>query len=310
MPLLPGLGSYNGLFNSQKKGVVVYFFCPKNALTNRQSFKTMLQLSELWIYPIKSLGGISLTQAQVTDRGLGHDRRWLLVDESGMFLSQREHPMLALFQPSFDGNVMVVSFQKTATSVEIPLRYADHQSLFTVTVWEDSVQAFEVDPAVSTWFSQLLGFSARLVYMPDQSHRKVESKYAISPNDITSFSDAYPFLIIGQSSLDDLNNRIKKPISMNRFRPNFVFTGGEPYEEETWSEFKIGAVTFYGVKPCGRCVMTTVDPTKGVVSGKEPLKTLAKYRLQGNSVIFGQNAIGTGAGVLFLGDEVTVVVRK
>jgi uncharacterized protein len=270
----------------------------------------MLQLSELWIYPIKSLGGISLTQAQVTDRGLEHDRRWLLVDENGTFLSQREHSILALFQPEMRTSGMIITYRKTGSFIEVPLHYTKDQALFTVTVWDDSIQAFEVDAVISAWFSQILGFSARLVYMPHDSHRKVDADYAISSSDVTSFSDAYPFLIIGQSSLDDLNTRLKNPITMNRFRPNFVFTGGEPYEEDTWIQFNIGTLLFYGVKPCGRCVMTTIDQEKGVVSGKEPLKTLAKYRMSGNNVLFGQNLIATGVGLLSIGDSITIQLKK
>lgn len=270
----------------------------------------MLQLSELWIYPIKSLGGISLTQAQVTDRGLEHDRRWLLVDENGTFLSQREHSILALFQPEMRTSGMVITYRKTGSFIEVPLHYTKDQALFTVTVWDDSIQAFEVDAAISAWFSQILGFSARLVYMPHDSHRKVDADYAISPSDITSFSDAYPFLIIGQSSLDDLNTRLKNPITMNRFRPNFVFTGGEPYEEDTWIQFNIGALLFYGVKPCGRCVMTTIDQEKGIVSGKEPLKTLAKYRMSGNNVLFGQNLIAASLGLVSVGNSITIQLKN
>lgn len=269
----------------------------------------MLQLSELWIYPIKSLGGISLTQARITDRGLEHDRRWLLVDENGTFLSQREHAILALFQPEMRTSGMVITYRKTGSFIEVPLSYSKGQALFTVTVWEDAIQAFEVDAAISAWFSAILGFSARLVYMPDDSHRSVDADYAISPSDTNSFSDAYPFLIIGQSSLDDLNNRLKRPITMNRFRPNFVFTGGEPYEEDTWREFNIGTLLFYGVKPCGRCVMTTIDQEKGIVSGKEPLKTLAKYRMKGNNVLFGQNLIGPTIGLVAVGDILSVKKR-
>jgi len=188
----------------------------------------------------------------------------------------------------------------------VPLHYTKEQTLFTVTVWEDAIQAFEVDEAISAWFSAILGFSARLVYMPDESHRKVDTDYAISSSDVTSFSDAYPFLIIGQSSLDDLNNRLKSPIEMSRFRPNFVFTGGAAYEEDTWRAFNIGSSLFYGVKPCGRCVMTTIDQEKGIVSGKEPLATLAKYRMKGNNVLFGQNLIGPTTGLVALGDILTV----
>lgn len=268
----------------------------------------MLLLSEIWIYPVKSLGGISLSQAQLTDRGLEYDRRWLLVDENGTFLSQREHAILALFQPEMHAGKMVITYRKTGSYIEVPLHYTKDQALFTVTVWEDTIKAFEVDAAISAWFATILGFSARLVYMPDDSHRKVDVDYAISPTDTNSFSDAFPFLIIGQSSLDDLNNRLKKPIGMSRFRPNFVFTGGEPYEEDSWREFNIGGLLFYGVKPCGRCVMTTIDQEKGVVSGKEPLKTLAKYRMKGNSVLFGQNLIGQSKGKIEVGNPITKAV--
>lgn len=269
----------------------------------------MLQLSEIWIYPIKSLGGISISQAQVTDRGLVHDRRWLLIDENNRFLSQREHPQLALFQIALLEDKMQVVYKTNGSTIAFPLEMNNCKNPLSVTVWEDVMLGYEVSLEVSNWFSKILGFSVRLVYMPDESHRKVPQEYAVTPNDINSFSDGFPFLIIGQSSLDDLNSRLKTPIGMNRFRPNFVFTGGQAYEEDAWQEFLIGALTFYGVKPCSRCVMTTVDQEKGVLSGKEPLKTLAKYRMVDNAVLFGQNLIGPSKGQLFVGDVIKTTVR-
>lgn len=268
----------------------------------------MLQLSEIWIYPIKSLGGISLSQAQVTDRGLVHDRRWLLIDENNRFLSQREHPQLALFQLVLHEETMQVIYKIDGSTITLPLQIKEYQNPLSVTVWDDTILAYELSLEVSNWFTKTLGFSVRLVYMPDQSHRKVPQEYAVTPNDINSFSDGFPFLIIGQSSLDDLNSRLKTPISMNRFRPNFVFNGGKAYEEDTWREFTIGQHTFYGVKPCSRCVMTTVDQEKGVLSGKEPLKTLAKYRMVDNAVLFGQNLIGPSKGQLVVGDVIKIEV--
>jgi uncharacterized protein YcbX len=270
----------------------------------------MLQLSEIWIYPVKSLGGIKLQKAHVTDRGLEHDRRWLLIDENGMFLSQREHPELALFQPEITGDFLKITHRVQLETIQFPLQqsFSEAETKIDVTVWEDSIQAYEVDSVVSDWFSRLLGFSARLVYMPEESHRKVEAEYAVTEADINSFSDGYPFLLIGQSSLDDLNSRLKEALPMNRFRPNFVFTGGEAYEEESWKEFTIGELTFFGVKPCGRCVMTTVDQEKGKTSGKDPLLTLAKYRTVGNSVLFGQNLIGSGTGLVAVGDAIDVLI--
>lgn len=269
----------------------------------------MLELSEIWIYPIKSLGGISLQQSNVTHRGLEHDRRWMLVDDDGVFLSQRTTPELALFQTEIEGDFLIISHKESPNNkIKAPLNPAlqeDRENIKTV-LWEDSIDAYEVDEKISDWFSVILKCSVRLVYMPNESHRKVDPDYAITSADISSFSDGFPFLIIGQSSLDDLNSRLKESVPMKRFRPNFVFTGGAAYEEEIWSEFTIGNFPFYGVKPCGRCVMVTVDPEKGSIAGKEPLATLSKYKRVGNNVIFGQNLIAQQEGSIAVGAVVEV----
>jgi uncharacterized protein YcbX len=269
----------------------------------------MLQLSEIWVYPVKSLGGIQLQESKVTDRGLELDRRWLLVDDNGLFLSQREHPELALFKPEIVGDFLRITHSVHLESIDMPLRpfFSDEAVKIKVTVWDDTIDAFEVSQAATDWFAKQLGISVRLVYMPQESERKLDPDYAITGDEITSFSDAYPFLIIGQSSLDDLNGRLKLKIPMNRFRPNFVFTNGGAFEEETWREFSIGKVFFIGVKPCARCVITTVDQEKGIISGKDPLKTLAKYRNFDNKVLFGQNVIGLGLGSVTIGDAVSVL---
>jgi len=140
--------------------------------------------------------------------------------------------------------------------------------------------------------------------MPDNTHRITDQRYT-SENSITSFSDAYPFLLIGQSSLDDLNSRLAEPLPMNRFRPNIVFTGGEPYREDMMHTFTIGNITFYGVKLCARCVMTTINQDNGT-TGKEPLKTLARYRFKNNKIMFGQNLAHKGLGEIRVGDELVV----
>ena len=269
----------------------------------------MVQLSEIWVYPVKSLGGIQLQESKITDRGLELDRRWLLVDDDGRFLSQREYPELALFKPEILDDFLRITHRILLEFVEIPLRpvFSDDEPKIKVTVWDDTIDAFVVSQKTTEWFTKLLGFSVRLVYMPEESERKLDPNYAITGAEINSFSDAYPFLIIGQASLDDLNGRLEVQVPMNRFRPNFVFTKGEAFEEDTWREFNIGDVAFVGVKPCDRCVMTTVDQEKGIISGKDPLKTLAKYRNFGNKVLFGQNVIGLGLGTVKVGDEVSVL---
>jgi uncharacterized protein YcbX len=268
----------------------------------------MLQLSEIWVYPVKSLGGIQLQESKVTDRGLELDRRWLLVDDSGRFLTQREYPELALFKPELVGGFLRIKHRVLSEVLDVLLFpvFLDTETKVEVMVWEDNIQAFEVSKQASSWFTKILGFSTRLVYMPDESERKLDSDYAITGVENNSFSDAYPFLIIGQSSLDDLNSRLENPVPMNRFRPNFVFTNGEAFEEDHWRGFSIGGLSFVGIKPCDRCVMTTVDQEKGMISGKDPLKTLAKYRNFGNKVLFGQNVIGLELGNVSVGDAIFV----
>lgn len=268
----------------------------------------MLQLSEIWIYPIKSFGGIKLQQAQVTDRGLEHDRRWLLVDEKGLFLTQREYPELALFQPEITEDFLNIAHRVKLETIKIPLHpsFSEAKSKIKVTVWDDLIPAYEVSEEASKWFSLQMGFSVRLVYMPEESHRKVDANYAITGKDINSFSDGFPFLLIGQSSLDDLNSRLEEAVPMNRFRPNFVFSGGIAYEEETWQKMAIGELVFFGVKPCSRCAVTTINQELGVTSGKNPLFALSKYKKEGNKVLFGQNLIGIQTGKVRIGDEVKV----
>jgi len=270
----------------------------------------MLQLSEIWIYPVKSLGGIALKEAKVTVRGLENDRRWLLVDENGLFLTQREHPELALFQPEIDSDFLKITHkgqQSEALKVNMATDYSKQKAKVKVQIWEDEVETYEVSAEANIWFSERLGFVSRLVYMPEESHRKVDPDYAVSADNETAFSDGFPFLLIGQASLDDLNSRLKNPVPIRRFRPNFVFIGAEAYEEEKWREFTIGSLPFYGVKPCSRCIMTTVNPELGTFYGKEPLYTLSKYRKVGNKVLFGQNVIAQQEGSLSVGDIVEVL---
>jgi uncharacterized protein YcbX len=261
----------------------------------------MLQISHLYIYPIKSLGGISLTSVQLIDRGLDHDRRWMLVDEQGMFLTQRSFAAMALLKTSlWDGQLIITDQRDNMNPLALDLRPAGKATL-KVDIWGDVCDAVHVSLAADQWFSERLNRGVRLVYMPDDSLRKVDTDYAMH-EEITSFSDGYPILMIGQASLDDLNSRLKVPVPMDRFRPNIVFTGGTPYQEDEMKHFQISGMDFYGVKPCGRCVVTTIDQNTAV-GGKEPLSTLASYRTVGNKVNFGQNILHKGSGVLAVGDE-------
>ena len=270
----------------------------------------MLKLSEIYIYPVKSLGGIRLNFANITTRGLENDRRFMLVDENGRFLSQREHPQLAIFQTKIEGDFLKITHKKTGQILSINLSSNSQLTPLTVTIWDDETAAIEVSTEASLWFTQIVGIPTRLVYMPEESHRKTDAQYSLTGKEITSFSDGYPILIIGQSSLDDLNSRLENQVNINRFRPNFVFTEGKPFEEEAWHEFSIGNIRFFGVKPCARCIMTTIDQETGEKKGKEPLLTLNKYRKAGNKILFGQNVLINQLGTVSVGDDVTVMSRK
>jgi uncharacterized protein len=257
----------------------------------------MLQISHLYIYPVKSLGGIALDKANITDRGFTYDRRWMLIDENNRFLTQRDHPIMALFKLQLTDEGILVRFQEDAFTIPFePLTTISEQ----VTIWDDTCFATLVGEAADKWFSERMQLPCRLVYMPDNSRRKVDMTFAKN-EEIVSFADGYPFLIIGQASLDELNGRLETPVPMDRFRPNIVFTGGTPFQEDEMHSFRIGEIRFFGVKPCGRCVMTTVNQ-ETAIKGKEPLKTLSSYRTRDKKVLFGQNLLHTGQGVIRTGD--------
>ncbi len=248
-----------------------------------------LRLSQIWIYPIKSLGGISVKAAVVEQRGLQYDRRWMLVDDNGIFLTQRKFHEMALLQVEImEGGLKVSHKTKTIEPLFIPFHAKAYNHL-KVQVWDDECDAYTISDAINSWFSMVLNKSCRLVYMPDDSLRKVDKRYA-KGDDINSFSDGYPILILGEAALDYLNQQLETALPINRFRPNLVFTGGRPHEEDHWEEFQIGSAVFYGVKPCARCIMTTINQESGE-SGQEPLKTLATYRKVDNKILFGQNVI-------------------
>ena len=268
----------------------------------------ILKISELFIYPIKSLPGISLQQARITPKGFEHDRRWMLVDENNMFMSQREIPQMTQLIVAVEDNGLRITHRVTGEWTLIPFNYPKSNPTAQVTIWDDVCTAKFVSDEVYEWFSKMIGIKCRLVYMPDDSMRIVDQRYAIEES-VTSFSDAYPFLIIGQASLDELNSRLTEPLPMDRFRPNIVFTGGEPFEEDLIGHFTIGNIDFYGVKLCARCIMTTIDQEKGS-KGKEPLKTLASYRFKNNKILFGQNLVHKGDGVVAVGDQLIVKSRN
>jgi hypothetical protein len=266
----------------------------------------MPQVSQLFVYPIKSLGGISLETSEVAERGLKHDRRWMLVDDQNEFMTQRSLAEMALLQVGLQNDGITVSHKIKNQQICIPFNATGPTTM--VQVWSSRCRAIVADEKVNQWFSDSLSTSCKLVYMPDTTMRRVDGRYAFN-KEVTAFTDDFPFLLIGQSSLDDLNGRLASPLSINRFRPNIVFTGGLPFEEDGWVHFSISNINFYGVKLCARCVVTTINQENGE-KGKEPLKTLASYRQLNNKIYFGQNLLHHGEGVISVGDSINVLERK
>lgn len=258
-------------------------------------------LEEINIYPVKSLGGISLKSSQVLKKGLAFDRRWMLVDESGLFLSQRKFPKMALVSLSMTSNALHFIHQDFPSK---PFQIGLNEQLekqMEVTVWEDTFIAPLVSQKADEWFSKVLGRNCHLVRMDEAPLREKKLEETDGETQV-SFADGYPILIAGQASLQDLNNRLKNEVSMLRFRPNLVFSGGAAFEEDEWGEFELGTTQLLGIKPCARCLMTTVNPRTGIIENPEPLKTLSTYRKQGNKVFFGSNFVCLNEGQVSIGD--------
>lgn len=287
-------------------------------------------ITEINIYPVKSLKGITLRDADVEKRGLRFDRRWMLTDLDGMFFTQREAPKMATIDTAVSDDGLIVSAPGMDAIAIPPL--PDEGSRQAVTVWDSVVDAIAYQGPVSEWFSDALERKCQLVVMPETSERHVSPQFDTG-TDIVSFADGYPLLLIGEASLKDLNDRLIEkyhddeygehlPLPMNRFRPNVVVQGSKAFEEDGWAKVRIGESIFRVAKPCARCVMTTVDQSKGEFDGKEPLKTMASYRLgqqvhpgrfeslgqTATAVLFGENLIPENpGGVIRVGDPIEVL---
>ena len=265
-----------------------------------------ISVTAINIFPVKALGGIPLQNSLLTNRGLQFDRRFLVVDQNDMFLTQRDYPKMATVWVECEGGVVTFS----APDVDGVAFAATPQptTTRTVTVWSSQVAAQAVGTEADQWLSDFLGAVVRLVYMPEASARLIDREYA-SAGDLVSFADGYPVLMASTASLDDLNARIVAEggvaLPMNRFRPNLVVSGGAAFAEAHLGIVAIGECVFRAVKPCVRCQVTTTDQASGVVMGPEPLQTLGRYRDAGKGPVFGMNLIPVKLGTVRVGDSVT-----
>jgi uncharacterized protein len=259
-------------------------------------------LSGLYVYPIKSCGGVAVGEWEVGERGLRHDRRWMLVDETGRFMSQRQLPRMARIGVRFAPDGLIVD-APGMSSLEVPFRPPDGK-LRLARVWDDLVEVSSVGAEADRWLGECLGARCRLVHLPDRSQRPVDPDYGRA-TDRVALADAFPFHLISATSLAELNTRLEQPLPIDRFRPNLVVGGCEPFAEDGWGKVRIGPVTLHVVKPCARCVIITVDQ-RTATKTKEPLRTLATFRRKGNQVLFGQNLVHDGKGILRAGSPIDV----
>jgi MOSC domain-containing protein len=259
-------------------------------------------LSSLHIYPVKACGGLSPAEWPVDAFGLRNDRRWMVVDLAGRFVTQREAPRLALVRPALETGGLVLR-APGMPELRLPLVPATRERV-TVQVWRDVTQGVPVSPESAQWLSRYLGALVRLVWMPDDVLRPTDPQYAEGHR--VSFADGFGFLLVSDASLADLNRRLEAPLPMNRFRPNLVVSGTEPFAEDGWREIRIGGLPLRPVKPCGRCVVTTTDQETGE-RGQEPLRTLATFRERDGKLMFGMNVVHRGTGRLAMGMPVEVV---
>jgi uncharacterized protein len=268
-----------------------------------------IRISALYTYPIKSCAGLSQEQITLGRRGPMHDREWMVVDAGGMFITQREIPCMALITPALDSGGITVNAPGMPT-LRVPYSGQNCERR-QITVWRFQGEAEDAGDEAADWFSRYLGVPARLVRMLDDVKRLTSTGYTDVPGEV-GFADGYPLLFISKGSLADLNDRLvergKAPVPMNRFRPNVVISGCEPFAEDAWKQVTIAGIRFDVVKPCARCAITTVDQSAGESPDvREPLATLATYRRGANGgAMFGQNVIHRRTGVISVGDTIEI----
>jgi len=244
---------------------------------------------------------VSASKVRLDSFGIENDRRYMLVDEAGVFVTQRSHPELSLLDVSLSSVALNI---QGADLGKLSFMLTAFTRRLRVKVWSDYVDVDVFENDQTEILSSYLGKKVLLAFMSDDVYRPVDSDFCNSSQRV-SFADGFPFLLTNQASLDDLNGRLTAPIPMGRFRPNIVFSGDVPFQEDVWSKIQIGEVLFDLVKPCSRCVMTTIDYEGR--KGKEPLKTLSTYRKNEYGVCFGQNMIHASSGCLKVGDRIRVI---
>lgn len=271
-----------------------------------------MKISALTVFPVKSLRGIAVTEAAVDALGFVGDRRFLIVDEQGQFLTQRTFPRMALIETALTERDLILRAPHGGSCAVA--RHEPNAPTIKVRIWKsENLTAEDCGVEVAVWLSEVLRHPCRLVRIGPAFQRPV-MKPAARPGDNVTFADACPFMIMSDATLADLNDRLvargEEPVPMNRFRPSIVVEGCAPFAEDTWGRISVNGHILRAAGTCVRCIMTTTNQ-ETAERGKEPLRTLATYRRtspDSTDVIFGQNYISeTKSGVLRVGDTVAVL---
>ncbi|MEE2758295.1 MAG: MOSC N-terminal beta barrel domain-containing protein [Myxococcota bacterium] len=264
--------------------------------------RTEISVTELVYYPLKSGRGINAQSARVVRRGLQNDRRWMLVDTHGVFLTARTHPQLLRIRATPGDNGTLELSDDSGRRIKAEL--TGRTETMNVEIWGCQTSGLTFDSSIDEWLSNLTGIGCRLVYMSTDVVRPIKS----SPGDEVSYADGYPLLLTNGESLAHLNEKLSTPVSMGAFRPNVVIEDAKAFAELGWNTLRIGAVEFKSGGACVRCAMTVLDPQTGQRrTDGEPLKTLSDYQRTSSGVVFGVNLIPVNRGTIRVGDPVKIL---
>lgn len=258
-------------------------------------------VKSIYSYPVKSLAGIAFETTNVEKRGFENDRRFMFIDRNNNFVTARTHHKLGGISVHFNNGELIFKNRFNHTRIKQKVKFLPGK--ISATIWRSKSTCNLIENnVIDDWISDFVREPIRLVYMADDDIRNVNPKYG-KPGEIVSFADGYPLLITNTRSLEELNRRLAQPVEMTRFRPNLVVDAESAWEEDHWKKIKIGDVMIRMIKPCARCVVTTINPKTGEM-GIEPLHTLSLFRKENNKVLFGINAIAEQFGVINVGDKV------
>ena len=262
-----------------------------------------IQISQLFHFPVKSLKGVRLKQMELDTFGPKWDRRFMLVDKNGRFLTQRECPQMGQIAAKVEGHRLWLQHAGIEQSLDLDAlrRFEFHQP---VTVWKDKVNARIIQHDINQWISGILQRDLQLCFMDEDTHRQVDPDYA-EQGVRASFADGFPILIVSEASIRFLSDKLGRELDIERFRPNIVLTGCDAFAEDQWKKIRINGIEFDLVKPCARCAIPTLDLDTSEQQA-DVMQVMLKYRKQGKGVMVGQNAIHRGTGLLKVGQMVEV----